>query len=75
MRARLPLAHASAQQRPNSSASCGPRSPSTPPTRGLGPLPREVLRVSNDDVLNETEAVLIAILRAAGNELVREQMQ
>ena len=35
----------------------------------------QVLRVSNDDVLNETEAVLIAILRAAGNDLVRDQMQ
>jgi very-short-patch-repair endonuclease len=29
-----------------------------------------VLRVSNDDVLTETEAVLIAILRAAGKEVV-----
>jgi very-short-patch-repair endonuclease len=29
-----------------------------------------VLRVSNDDVLKETEAVLIAILRAAGREVV-----
>jgi very-short-patch-repair endonuclease len=30
----------------------------------------QVLRVSNDDVLKETEAVLIAILRAAGKEVV-----
>ncbi len=29
-----------------------------------------VLRVSNDDVLKETEAVLFAILRAAGREVV-----
>jgi very-short-patch-repair endonuclease len=29
-----------------------------------------VLRVSNDDVLKETEAVLYAILRAAGREVV-----
>jgi hypothetical protein len=29
----------------------------------------QVLRVSNDDVLKETEAVLIAILRAAGKEV------
>jgi very-short-patch-repair endonuclease len=28
----------------------------------------QVLRVSNDDVLKETEAVLIAILRAAGKD-------
>jgi len=34
----------------------------------------QVLRVSNDDVLNETEAVLIAILRAAGKELGRDQI-
>ena len=30
----------------------------------------QVLRVSNDDVLRETESVLIAILRAAGREVV-----
>ena len=30
----------------------------------------QVLRVSNDEVLSETEAVLFAILRAAGNEVV-----
>ena len=30
----------------------------------------QVLRVSNDDVLKETEAVLFAILRAAGKEVV-----
>jgi very-short-patch-repair endonuclease len=30
----------------------------------------QVLRVSNDDVLKETEAVLSAILRAAGKEFV-----
>ena len=30
----------------------------------------QVLRVSNDDVLMETEAVLFAILRAAGKEVV-----
>ena len=30
----------------------------------------QVLRVSNDDVLEETEAVLFAILRAAGKEVV-----
>jgi very-short-patch-repair endonuclease len=30
----------------------------------------QVLRVSNDDVLKETEAVLFAILRAAGREVV-----
>jgi very-short-patch-repair endonuclease len=30
----------------------------------------QVLRVSNDDVLTETEAVLFAILRAAGKEVV-----
>ena len=29
-----------------------------------------VLRVSNEDVLKETEAVLMAILRAAGREVV-----
>ena len=29
-----------------------------------------VLRVSNDDVLKETEAVLCAILRAAGRQIV-----
>ena len=29
-----------------------------------------VLRVSNDDVLKDTEAVLFAILRAAGREVV-----
>jgi len=29
-----------------------------------------VLRVSNDDVLKETDAVLFAILRAAGREVV-----
>jgi len=30
----------------------------------------QVLRVSNDDVLKETDAVLFAILRAAGKEVV-----
>jgi very-short-patch-repair endonuclease len=30
----------------------------------------QVLRVSNDDVLKETESVLLAILRAAGKEVV-----
>jgi very-short-patch-repair endonuclease len=30
----------------------------------------QVLRVSNDDVLKETESVLFAILRAAGKEVV-----
>ncbi len=30
----------------------------------------QVLRVSNDDVLKEMEAVLLAILRAAGKEVV-----
>jgi len=30
----------------------------------------QVLRVSNDDVLKETESVLYAILRAAGKEVV-----
>ena len=30
----------------------------------------QVLRVSNDDVLKETEAVLFAILRATGKEVV-----
>ncbi len=30
----------------------------------------QVLRVSNDDVLKETKAVLLAILRAAGKEVV-----
>ena len=30
----------------------------------------QVLRVNNDEVLSETEAVLFAILRAAGNEVV-----
>jgi very-short-patch-repair endonuclease len=30
----------------------------------------QVLRVSNDDVMKETEAVLFAILRVAGKEVV-----
>ena len=30
----------------------------------------QVFRVSNDDVLKETEAVLFVILRAAGREVV-----
>jgi len=30
----------------------------------------QVLRVTNDDVLKETESVLLAILRAAGKEVV-----
>ena len=30
----------------------------------------QVLRVSNDEVLSETEAVLFSILRAAGKEVV-----
>ena len=34
-----------------------------------------MLRVSNDDVLKETEAVLFAILRAAEKEVVCDQAQ